>query len=179
MSIKAIETVYKDHRFRSRTEARWAVFFDTLDVEWEYEKEGYRLDGNNLYLPDFWLPCANNVFEWSGYWLEIKGISPKEKEISLASNLAKFTKHTTFIAYGLPGENQLIWFHESGDKFSGESNCLFSSFIPEIGNVAPLLCHYLANGMDWMNIGKAIKAAKQARFEHGQFGPPEEWLKSS
>ena len=28
--IKAIETVYNGYRFRSRLEARWAVFFDAL-----------------------------------------------------------------------------------------------------------------------------------------------------
>jgi hypothetical protein len=41
--IKAIETQYKGYRFRSRLEARWAVFFDALDIKWEYEKEGYAL----------------------------------------------------------------------------------------------------------------------------------------
>ncbi len=30
--IKAIETRYKGYRFRSRLEARWAVFFDALSV---------------------------------------------------------------------------------------------------------------------------------------------------
>lgn len=45
MSIQAIETVYKGYHFRSRLEARWAVFFDTLGIEWEYEKEGYDLRG--------------------------------------------------------------------------------------------------------------------------------------
>jgi hypothetical protein len=41
--LKAIETVYKEYRFRSRIEARWAVFFDTLEVEWEYEPLHYDL----------------------------------------------------------------------------------------------------------------------------------------
>lgn len=30
--VKAIDTVYKGYRFRSRLEARWAVFFDALDA---------------------------------------------------------------------------------------------------------------------------------------------------
>ena len=34
--IKAIETYYKGYRFRSRLEARWAVFFDAACVEYEY-----------------------------------------------------------------------------------------------------------------------------------------------
>lgn len=30
--MKAIETRYKGYRFRSRLEARWAVFFDALGL---------------------------------------------------------------------------------------------------------------------------------------------------
>lgn len=41
--IRAIETKYKGYRFRSRLEARWAVFFDALGVQWEYEPEGFDL----------------------------------------------------------------------------------------------------------------------------------------
>lgn len=66
-AIKAIETRYKGHRFRSRLEARWAVFFDALGVEWEYEKEGYDLGELGYYLPDFWLP------KWN-CWIEVKGV---------------------------------------------------------------------------------------------------------
>ncbi len=63
--IKAIETEYKGYRFRSRLEARWAVFFDTLGIAWEYEREGYDLGEAGWYLPDFWLPECHT-------WLEIK-----------------------------------------------------------------------------------------------------------
>ena len=63
--IKAIETTYKGYRFRSRTEARWAVFFDALGIRWEYEKEGFDLGEAGWYLPDFWLPDINT-------WVEVK-----------------------------------------------------------------------------------------------------------
>jgi len=53
--MKAIETEYKGYRFRSRLEARWAVFFDACGVRWEYEPEGYMLDNGLSYLPDFLL----------------------------------------------------------------------------------------------------------------------------
>ena len=56
MTIKPIETNYNGYRFRSRTEARWAVFFDALAVRYEYEPQGYRLHDGTPYLPDFWLP---------------------------------------------------------------------------------------------------------------------------
>ncbi len=67
--IKAIETVYKGYRFRSRLEARWAVFFDALGIVYKYEHEGFDLDGE-WYLPDFWMP------EWK-CWIEIKPDKPK------------------------------------------------------------------------------------------------------
>ena len=43
--IKAIETEYDGHRFRSRLEARWAVFFNAIGLTYEYEIEGFEMDG--------------------------------------------------------------------------------------------------------------------------------------
>lgn len=54
--IQAIETEYAGVRFRSRLEARWAVFFDALGVRWEHEPEAFVLPSGARYLPDFWLP---------------------------------------------------------------------------------------------------------------------------
>ncbi len=51
--IRPIETRYKGYRFRSRLEARWAVFFETLSVPWEYEAEGFELGDGLRWLPDF------------------------------------------------------------------------------------------------------------------------------
>lgn len=55
--IKAIETLYNGYRFRSRLEARWAVFFDSLGVKYEYEPEGFLLPSGKYYLPDFRIKC--------------------------------------------------------------------------------------------------------------------------
>lgn len=55
--IKPIETIYNGYRFRSRLEARWAVFLDTLGVEYEYEPEGFELPNGKRYLPDFKVKC--------------------------------------------------------------------------------------------------------------------------
>lgn len=55
--MKAIETVYNGYKFRSRLEARWAVFFDALGVKYEYEPEGLQLDDGTKYLPDFKIEC--------------------------------------------------------------------------------------------------------------------------
>ncbi|MBP7661589.1 MAG: hypothetical protein KA778_16395 [Burkholderiaceae bacterium] len=70
--MKAIETVYRGYRFRSRLEARWAVFFDELGLKWEYEPEGFErsgwMEGNGTvrWLPDFLLTETNT-------WIEVKG----------------------------------------------------------------------------------------------------------
>ena len=66
MDIKPIETFYNGYRFRSRLEARWAVFFDALNVKYEYEPEGYLMSNEECYLPDFYLPDMN-------YYIEVKG----------------------------------------------------------------------------------------------------------
>jgi len=50
--MNIIPTSYNGIKFRSRTEARWAVFFDALSIKYVYEFEGYNL-GDFYYLPDF------------------------------------------------------------------------------------------------------------------------------
>lgn len=55
MDIKAIDTVYKGCRFRSRLEARWAVYFDCMGIAYEYEPEGFEFEDGTKYLPDFYL----------------------------------------------------------------------------------------------------------------------------
>jgi hypothetical protein len=69
--IKPIETFYKGYRFRSRLEARWAVFFDALGIKWEYEIEGYDLGGDiGYYLPDFWIPEFKSFLEIKPEYLD-------------------------------------------------------------------------------------------------------------
>ena len=69
--IKAIETEYNGYKFRSRLEARWAVFFDALGIEYQYETEGFEAPTYNgqekvFYLPDFYLPKFNIYCEVKG-----------------------------------------------------------------------------------------------------------------
>ena len=100
MAFKAIETEYAGCRFRSRTEARWAVFFDTLSLEWEYEPEGFDLDGIR-YLPDFYVQGIG--------WLEIK---PKkeptneelQKCLAFAANI-----ETMYMLFGIPQLPIVMW----------------------------------------------------------------------
>ena len=75
--IKAIETEYNGYKFRSRLEARWAVFFDALGVKYEYEPEGFDLGDGDYYLPDFKVKCYGTRGrcdeEPFDLWIEVKG----------------------------------------------------------------------------------------------------------
>lgn len=86
-NIKAIPTRYKGYHFRSRLEARFAVFLDALGEPWEYEPQGFEFpdlspiygndslfSGKVMYLPDFWLPRTEA-------WVEIKGPKPNDMDI--------------------------------------------------------------------------------------------------
>jgi len=53
--FKAIETEYGGCMFRSRLEAKWAVYFDALGIDWRFEAEGYECDSVR-YLADFYFP---------------------------------------------------------------------------------------------------------------------------
>jgi hypothetical protein len=96
-TVEAIETRYAGCRFRSRLEARWAVFFSRLRIPWRYEPEGYLLDGEP-YLPDFLLyPDSPGQA-----WFEVKGKFPSRNEIAKAAKLAEGTGIRTYLYFGQP-----------------------------------------------------------------------------
>ncbi len=82
MTIEAIETKYNGYGFRSRLEARWAVFFDSLGIEYCYEHEGFNVNGT-WYLPDFWLPQFN-------CWAEVKPITFTQEQFALCYAIRSF-----------------------------------------------------------------------------------------
>lgn len=81
IELKAIQTVYDGQHFRSRLEARWAAFFNALQIPYSYEPEGFDLNGLK-YLPDFWLPDHKFFFEVKGPFTDNKG---PEKALALAT----------------------------------------------------------------------------------------------
>jgi hypothetical protein len=62
--LRPIDTTYKGYKFRSRLEARWAVFFDALGLKWQYEVEGFNLSNGERYLPDFKVSGTLNITNW-------------------------------------------------------------------------------------------------------------------
>jgi len=192
--LKAIETKYKGYRFRSRLEARWAVFLDQLGIGWEYEKEGIELSSGQRYLPDFWVPCPRYFSKESGYWLEIKATEPTENEQQKCFTLAKDTGHIVLLAYGSPTNEQ---FHKySFDpvrenksaidvqvNHSKETSQEVAAFLKLVGNSPGeqlFFAHFEIATRFWFGqknedfdhqvYEAAIKAARAARFEHGERG---------
>lgn len=80
--IKAIETKFDGHLFRSRLEARWAVVFKELGLIYEYESEGYDLGALGWYLPDFYLPSLK-------LWIETKPYTTPLKNIYMAGKISQ------------------------------------------------------------------------------------------
>ena len=68
LAIPAIPTLYAGVLFRSRTEARYALFWDRLGITWDYEPQGFVTTAGVPYLPDFAIfPALGRL------WVEIKG----------------------------------------------------------------------------------------------------------
>jgi len=91
--IKALPTMRKGYRFRSRAEARWSAIFDGLGLDWDYEPEGYDLGRYGWYLPDFFIRDVN-------CWVEVKGVGPTKTEFMKCSQLADITDHDAWIVFG-------------------------------------------------------------------------------
>lgn len=213
MTIQAIQTRYAGHHFRSRLEARWAVFFDTLGIKWEYEPQGYLVgyEGDRTpYLPDFYLPKEK-------LWVEVKG-SEDQLDVQLLVNAAVphyglpncswygeywvsllvlgpigrprrivETDSGAHVGYGLPSHSLLsfrkgcvfqgvAYFTEAGVEINPEGGAVGSDG-PDVyedtrgrdwGNlVVGGIC--ISDGLD-APVAKAYRAARSARFEHGETG---------
>lgn len=184
--MKAIETIYNNYRFRSRLEARWAVFFDALHIEYRYEPEGFDLEKTGRYLPDFWLPKQK-------CWIEIKGTRPDDRERDKAEELARLTGTTAYIEFGdilIPDGSfcETFWDTESalayfagggGDSPYRWCECAYCGYIDKQfdGRAARLSCgcyktHEPGSDKSYNyasdRLRRAYTIARQARFEHGE-----------
>jgi hypothetical protein len=162
--IKAIETRYKGYRFRSRLEARWAVFFDALGLRWEYEKEGYDLGEFGWYLPDFWLPDVK-------MWAEVKPCPFSQEEYEKCNVLAYETNHNCLMLAGTPSNRA---YKDCGEtpyllSVSDEYPFTESRFFSYPG--CDCADHEGVGGCEWCHrddTERAAEAARSARFEHGE-----------
>lgn len=118
-----IETRYKARVFRSRLEARWAVFFDALNIPWRYEEQGFELRSGAKYLPDFHLTTQD-------VWVEVKGVAPHFDD-----KCYEFVDEMTdvgvcaFVVIGMPpGERGSMNFYSTLRQHRG-ADAIFRAFV--------------------------------------------------
>jgi hypothetical protein len=195
--MRAIETHYAGYRFRSRLEARWAVFFETAGIPFLYEPEGFNLDGL-YYLPDFWLPDQR-------FWAEIKPETPldassveKVERLAVGEYQAEATReesaerHWVCVLFGSPYADEsgpdyeinmyMPWLSpeftwSSGHCFNDCPRCGAIEISPPASDVGEYQCYSdgekisLPPGYDpalSTRLRIAYSAARSARFEFGR-----------
>lgn len=188
--IKAIETTYGGYRFRSRLEARWAVFMDSLGIGWEYEPEGYETSAGR-YLPDFRIVSGmrdavgeRGIYPERPILAEVKGvIDPPVNEVAKVHALTQGMLCTVLLFGPFP---------RARSEFRGRLsvNSLNGPFlIPAYPNLIAVTWDFstsLCEGTDYWSgddsalwsvtqqygdeseVCYALDAARRARFEHGE-----------
>lgn len=137
--MRALDTRFAGDLFRSRLEARYAVLFKGLEIDYQYEPEGFDLDGD-FYLPDFKLTRL-------GLWAEVKAEAFTDLERRKCERLASFTGWPVVLLAGQP-ENREYEMLEC-------TNGLISHTSRAFGELD-------------VHTRRCYQAAREARFEHGQ-----------
>jgi hypothetical protein len=172
--IKAIETIYRGYRMRSRLEARWAVYFDAIGVEWEYEIEGFETEGGK-YLPDFWLKTVD-------MWAEVKAKPFNPAEIEKANSLVAGSKRPLLMLVGTPAfkKYQISYMCSEEHQLGGDivipaqdhveyRSCLLSSRL--LSSERRFVWNASDSELPDPVALRAVEAARSARFEFGEHGP--------
>ena len=192
--MKPIQTYYKGYRFRSRLEARWAVFFDAAGFKYRYETEGFVLSDGTYYLPDFWLPEQR-------LWVEVKGDLDEEskRKIELFSEQLDWKDSKLWILRDIPDVSTYRWtFDLEEDAFwvyakDGADGPYLPCVCPACGKLGvefdgrgwricgvhsrePMYYPKAASrshgdkgySFDAPILMEAYRKARQARFEHGE-----------
>lgn len=181
--MRAIETRYRGYRFRSRTEARWAVFFDHLGLRWDYEAEGYVLPKNGYYLPDFKLILPNEEL----VYCEVNSSEADDFDVNEIDKLREFSNERrckVLLLTGVPdyrAYNQLIpdlppnsftaAFFQDYEPFLVTADTYWFQTLkldPRTGRLHFSLDERAIRKALGKRFIEAVTAAKGARFEHGE-----------
>lgn len=183
--IKPIETVYNGYHFRSRLEARWAVFFDVMGIKYLYEHEGFEVTVGPetfRYLPDFYFPDYDMFGEVKPVTCRGK-ISPKDAEKMswmvdynapcangiVLLGLIPEPSHAAFMTWAIMRWHKGIWYQQTYATFDGDVLWEDYGAAPwvfdkddDIIVTNAIYSEYVQESL----AEKALTAARQARFEH-------------
>lgn len=115
------ETYYNGYRFRSRLEAKYAVFFDAMGIIYEYEPEGFSLNNGLSYLPDFYLVNLKAYFEVKG--IDAFNITyPDDNHVSFEPNRENPDKVAWFVFEMYKNHPVIVVFGDPWDAFHSEEH---------------------------------------------------------
>jgi ribosomal protein L32 len=158
--IKALRTEYRGISFRSKLEAQWAKFHDSVAVRWDYEPETFEFSDGTLYMPDFFLPDSKQ-------WFEVKGVmTEKDKhkiemlckesgyDVIVGYSNGEFEMCDTRLLYGEEGK-RLTWYSKDETYLNRCPNCGKLSYMNEIGSYECQCCGFYAGdeGICWIMSG--------------------------
>jgi len=90
-------TTYKGTQFRSRLEARWAVFFDCLAIDWIYEPMTFTIQPTKWeYTPDFEITCKKG----KPILVEVKPAQATGQTLEILAAVSDIKKYMTILAVG-------------------------------------------------------------------------------
>lgn len=193
---KILNTKYNGYLFRSRLEARWAVFFDTCGVDYEYEPEGFDLGDGIHYLPDFKLHGVVLNHAWHrekgiDIYVEVKGEMTKDDAIKIrrfsdVKGPDRIPANPILVLPGLPkGETMDDIVNNIGnvayEGCNGTSICPYNyelldgdyfACYPGVSKDGRFMLfgdesNYLCD-MDEVKTLRAYNRARHARFEYGE-----------
>lgn len=162
--VPAKKTRYHKIHARSRTEAKWAVFFDGVRLPYRYESEDTYLAAlNKRYLPDFYLssPIGNVV-------AEIKGKKPTDLEQEKCYQLCYQEGYPVLLINGSPyfGDYEMQLYYVEYDMLQCGvcSGVLYptDSYCGKCGNNNSSL-------IDYYSSAKVVRT-REARFEQDKAG---------
>ena len=152
--MKAINTRHNGNYYRSRLEARWAVYFETLKIKFDYEFEGFTTSNHN-YLPDFYFPKF-------GFYGEVKREGFGDEDVERWTEFARESKCPLMIFEGTPHANPCRAFGMHIDM-----PLLVIPFAHLF--VKKMAVYYHAGGHESFNkyppFREAIRMAREKRFE--------------
>lgn len=159
----AIQTRYAGRLFRSRLEARWAVYFNSLKWDWEYEYEGYNLPSGK-YLPDFYFPKLNIFGEVKPF-----DLTPKERKKCIELS-ELFEDVPILLLIGTPDYSHVSTIRNGGDSIDcvpvGKGTKYYPLYYQTISTDR--------KEVEWFKdyfeeTAEAVISANEARFEFGDY----------
>ena len=143
LRIPSKSTKYNGYNFRSRLEARWAVFFDALGIKYHYEYRDFLLPSGKRYLPDFFLPnfypLSDCIEGTRGIYAEIKHVFD-EKSKDKCRQLCEMTHTDCLMLESVPDFKIFEAFCYTEDGCFAEHNDGHKNFLP-----------------DWISTGYSVK----------------------